>query len=261
MERNIHFITRNICDRKLSPLEVTCLKQLSGQLNYVTTQSRPDLAFVNCMIGNGINKATVRDVFYANRALRRFRDHEISLFFLRLNLQTCSLVGFCDASFANLPDSGSQGAFIIFLVDSNGLYCPLAWQSRRIRRVVHSTIAAECLSAVEVAETCTFLSNFIQELLNKVPQKIPIHILSDNKSLVDHLHSSTSIENKRLRIDICVLRDMFHNNEIHQFKWIPMELQVANALTKKGCSSLYLTQILQGRSRFNFSSGAFVPLN
>ena len=144
-------------DRKLSPTEVTCMKQLSGQLNWVTTQSRPDLAFENCMIGNSINKATVRDVFCANRALRRLRDHELTLFFPRLELQTCSIVGFCDASFANLPDSGSQGAFIIFLVDSNGLYCPLAWQSRRIRRVVHSTIAAECLSAVEVAETCTFL--------------------------------------------------------------------------------------------------------
>ena len=247
-------------DRKLSSTEITCLKQLSGQLNWVTTQSRPDLAFENCMIGNSINKASVRDVFNANRALRRLRDHDLSLFFPRLNLQACSLVGFCDASFANLPDSGSQGAFLIFLVDSNGLYCLIAWQSRRIRRVVHSTIAAECLSAVEVSETCTFLSKIIQELLSKVPQKIPIHILSDNKSLIDHLHSSTSVENKRLRIDIHVLRDMYHNNEIHEFKWIPTELQVANALTKKGCSSLYLTQILQGRSRFDFSSGAFVPL-
>merc|ERR1712240_725053 len=137
----------------------------------------------------------------------------------------------------------------------------LAWQSRRIRRVVHSTIAAECLSAVEVAETCTFLSKIIQELLSKVPQKILILILNDNKSLVDHLHSSTSVENKHLRIDIHVLRDMYHNSEIHQFKWIPTELNVANALTKKGCSSLYLTQVLQGRSRFDFSSGAFDPLS
>ena len=245
--------------RKLSPTEITSLKQLSGQLNWVTTQSRPDMAFENCMIGNSTSKATVRDIYSANRALRRLRDNEQNLFFPRLSLDSLCLVGFCDASFANLPDNGSQGAFIIFLVDGKGLYCPIAWQSRRIRRVVNSTIAAECLSAVEAAETCAYLSKNISELLCKGSKTVPIYILSDNKSLVDHLHSTTSVENKRLRIDICVLRDMFQNGDISQFKWIPTNLQVANALTKKGSSSVYLNQILQNSLKFDMSSGAFIP--
>ena len=248
-------------DRNLTPSELTSLKQLSGQLNWVTTQSRPDLAFENCMVGNSLKKPTVRDIFTANRVLRRLGDHEFSLFFPRLHLQSCMLIGFCDASFANLPDSGSQGAYIIFLIDENGLYCPLAWQSRRIRRVVHSTIAAECLSAVEVAETCIYLGRIIQELIGKESRLIPIHIFCDNKSLIDQIHSTTSVENKRLRIDISVLRDMHHNGEIQQFKWVPTDIQVANALTKKGCSSFYLSQILQGRLRFNISSGSFNQCN
>ena len=47
-------------ERKLLPSEITLLKQLCGQLNWVTTHSRPDIAFENCMIGNGINNATVK---------------------------------------------------------------------------------------------------------------------------------------------------------------------------------------------------------
>ena len=109
-------------DRKLSPPEITMLKQLSGQLNWVTTQSRPDISFENCMVGNRSNHETVREIFTANRVLRRLRENEISLFFPRLDTQSCYFVGFCDASFANLPDNGSQGAYIIFLIDKTGSY-------------------------------------------------------------------------------------------------------------------------------------------
>ena len=246
-------------ERKLLPSEITLLKQLCGQLNWVTTHSRPDIAFENCMIGNGINNATVRDIFSANRVLRRLRDNELTLFFPRMNIQKCSLVGFCDASFANLPDNGSQGAYLIFLIDDTGSYSLISWQSRRIRRVVHSTIAAECLAAVETAESCAYLKETLKEMLGKKCRDIPITILCDNKSLVDHLHSSTSIENKRLRIDISVLRDMLQRDEISQFKWIPTDIQVANGLTKKGCSTLYLYEILQNRLQFDISSGAFIP--
>ena len=214
------------------------------------------------MVGNSINHATVREIFTANRVLRRLRENEISLFFTRLDTQSCYFVGFCDASFANLPDNGSQGAYIIFLIDKTGSYSVIAWQSRRIRRVVHSTIAAECLAAVEVAETCVYLNKTLQLMLGKNNKEIPITILCDNKSLVDQLHTTTAIENKRLRIDISVLKDMLQEGDISQFKWVPTELQIANALTKKGCSSLYLHEVLNNRQlRFDMSSGAFISID
>ena len=244
-------------DRKLSPSEITSLKKLSGQLNWVTTQSRPDLAFDNCMIANSVSGATVNDILNANRALRRLRDQEFSLFFPRLKISTCHVVTFPDAGFANLPDEGSQGAFISFLIDKDGAYCPLAWQSKRIRRVVNNTLAAETLTVVEAAEASVFIAKCFAILVASDSPGFPISIMSDNKSLVDNLHTTTSIENKRLRIDVGVLRDMLDRKEILQVKWIPTKFQVANALTKKGCSSTYLCKVLQGRLKFDFSSGEF----
>ena len=41
---------------------------------------------------------------------------------------------------------------VLFLVDKNGNSNPLIWASRRIKRVVKSTLAAETLSLVESAE-------------------------------------------------------------------------------------------------------------
>ena len=85
-------------------------------------------------------------------------------------------------------------------------------------------------------------------------------IICDNKSLVDAVHSTTGVENKLLRIDISVLRDMLQNGKISEFRWIATELQVANALTKSGCSSLYLLEILQNKLRFDMQSASFIKL-
>ena len=59
---------------------------------------------------------------------------------------------FSDASLANLCDCGSQGGFIIFLAEENDTRYPIMWKSRKVRRVVSSTLAAEMLTLVEVAE-------------------------------------------------------------------------------------------------------------
>ena len=145
-------------DVRLSCDEKTLLKQLSGQLNWITTQCRPDMAFENCLIGNSIKHASTKDITFANKALRKLKSSDIQFRFPRgLDLSSCSIVVFCDASFANLPDNGSQGAQIIFLIDNSGRYCVLNWQSRRIRRVVNSTIAAECLAALDAVETSVML--------------------------------------------------------------------------------------------------------
>ena len=246
-------------DVRLSCDEKTLLKQLSGQLNWITTQCRPDMAFENCLIGNSIKHASTKDITFANKALRKLKCSDIQLRFPRgLDLSSCSIVVFCDASFANLPDKGSQGAHIIFLVDNSGRYCVLNWQSRRIRRVVNSTIAAECLAALDAAETSVLIRATLKEYIDPTSElHVPISVMCDNKSLVEAIHSSTMVENKRLQIDISVLRDMLQNQEINELRWISTSMQVANPLTKTGCSLLYLMDIMNHKKRFIASSGSF----
>lgn len=253
-------------DRHLSPEETTRLRRVSGQLNWVTTQSRPDMAFENCIIGNSVKEATVRDIHKANRVLKKLQIQPVTLLYPQIDLASCQITAFCDASFANLPGNGSQGGYVIFLTDTHGSYCLLAWQSRRIRRVVNSTIAAECSAAVEAAGSSIYLSTCLEGLLFQADQqktgdsgrKIPVSIVCDNKSLVDAVHTTTQSENKWLRIDISVLRDMLQHGDVTEFRWISTDLQVANSLTKSGCSSLYLLEILQNKLRFDTPSAAFI---
>ena len=147
---------------------------------------------------------------------------------------------------------------IIFLVDNSGRYCVLNWQSRRIRRVVNSTIAAECLAALDAAETSVLICATLKEYIDPTSElHVPISVMCDNKSLVEAIHSSTMVENKRLQIDISVLRDMLQNQEINELRWISTLMQVANPLTKTGCSLLYLMDIMNHKKRFIASSGSF----
>ena len=242
---------------KLSAKETLVLKRVAGQINWVATQSRPDMSYENCVIGNSMKNPTVNDARLINRAIRKMKRDNVSLSFNSVKILKSTLVAFCDASFASLPNGGSQGAFIIFLIDCNGTYCPLTWQSRRIRRVVKSTIAAECLAAIEAAEASVLMKTMLYEFCGS-DMNIDIVIYCDNRNLVDCVKSSTSIEDKRLLIDIAVLRDMLSQKEISEIIWIPTDKQLSNCLTKQGASSQSLVHVLNNDLKFNFNDAIFV---
>ena len=63
---------------------------------------------------------------------------------------------------------------------------------------------------------------------------VSISVMCDNKSLVETIHSSTMVDNKRLQIDISELWDMLQNQEINELDEY-RSMQVANLLTKTGC--------------------------
>ena len=116
---------------------------------------------------------------------------------------------------------------------------PISCQSKRIRRVVKSTLAAETLAMVDMAEACLFYRKLLLELLQLKddPNNIKIICKTDNSCLYDAVHSSTQILDKRLRIELAILREMLNRKEIAEVSWIPTDKQIADSLTKKGVPS------------------------
>ena len=245
--------------RLLNSHEISTLKQLVGQINWVSTQCRPDVSYDNCILGTRASKATVADVHYANKVVRKIRGQSLSLTFpSQMDLSTVRLVSFCDASFANLHDLSSQGGFLIFMVDRQGFYSLVCWQSKKVKRKVNSSLGAECLEACEAASTCILIRERLEQMLCCSPGTVKISILTDNKSLVGAVHKSTSLENKRLQIDINILREMVENGELHEFRWVSTQHQIANSLTKQGASSDQLRQILMNEWKYDHGSGLFL---
>ena len=130
----------------------------------------------------------------------------------------------------------------MFLRDESGQRCPIYWQSRKLKRVVKSTLAAETLALVEGAEVSFYIASILKEMTRT--KEIPIKCKVDNKSLVDALSSSKQVDDKRLRIDIAVLDDMLERKEINQVSWVDTKCQLADCLTKRGASTEKLRAVL-----------------
>jgi hypothetical protein len=233
------------------------LKQFCGKINWLTTQGRPDIAFDSCFISNSLKTGNCKVFAAANKVIRKVHCQNVTLHFYHdFDISSFSIVSFCDASFANLPNGGSQGGYLSLLIDKNGLYVPITWQSRKVRRVVKSTIAAECLAAVEAAEMTLFLAAFIKDLF-QATDIVKTHVYCDNKNLVNSVYSSTNVEDKRLLIDISVLRDLVQRKELTEFSWVDTKLQLADVLTKKGASDKLLLSVFNNKLHFDFNSAMF----
>ena len=187
-------------------------------------------------------KATVNDLIRANKILSSAKNHEYEIRFSKLNQANLPLAVFDDTSFRNLLGRGSEGGFIVFLVDNVGNSNPIIWASKRIKRVVKSTLAAETLSLVEAAENAFLLAKFIEEIL---PQADKLHItcFTDSKGLCDAVNTTNIISDKRLKIKMAVVREMVDNKEI-KLEWITKDYQLANMLKKKGASNELLIEVL-----------------
>ena len=133
------------------------LKAIAGQINWIATQTRPDLAYDACEISTSVKSATVEDVMQANKVVRKAKSNTVRLRFRDLgDVKRADLISFSDASLGNLKDGASQGGHI-FLVGKNGNYSPISWQSKKIRHIIKSTLSAETLVLQESAESCYIL--------------------------------------------------------------------------------------------------------
>ena len=232
------------CQRKDMPLneeEIHQYRSVVGQLNWVGTQTRPDISFDVCSLSMRFGKCTVGDMMDANKVIKRVKTDQVSVF-LHVLRGAVHLECYSDASFANLGDCGSQGGFVIFLADENGSRCPLMWKSRKVRRVVKSTLAAETLALLDAAESAFYIRKILEDI--GLERTVPIRCLVDNKSLVDALRSMKMVEDKYLRINMACLKDMLSRGDISSVDWVMTNQQLANCLTKKGASPVALVEAI-----------------
>lgn len=227
--------------------EFESLRSLIGQLNWLSTNTRPDISYDVLELSSSMKDPTVDNVIKGNKVLKKLKMDECSVRFPCLGDPTkLKLVIFSDASHGNLPDGySSAGGFVIFLVGEDCKCCPLAWESKKIRRVVKSTLAAETLALVEAVDMGYYLQNILSEILFTHKISIPMECYVDNHSLWDNVHSTKNVSEKRLRIDLASLKQMLDKREISAIKWIESSHQLSDCFTKRGVCTQKLIDILK----------------
>ena len=137
-----------------------------------------------------------------------------------------------------------KGGYIIFLCNQQDIVVPIQWQSKKVRRVVRSTLAAECLAQLDAVDASFLIKSLLEEVIS-CNNGIPVESIIDNKSLCEALYSTKCIEDKRLRVDVATLRERLHIGELSAVKWVDTSKQIANLFTKSGTSSTLLFDVIR----------------
>ena len=124
---------------------------------------------------------------------------------LKKNPENLRIAVYVDATLASSSNGGSRDGYLIFIVGENRKCSLLNWQSKRIKRVVRSSLSAETLVFCDALDDAIFLQQMVSELLFNKTFIIPIDVYTDNRSLYNILNLTNAVLEKRLRVDIAII--------------------------------------------------------
>ena len=107
-----------------------------------------------------------------------------------------------------------------FLLGQNGHFSPLTWHSKKIKRVVESTLGVKTLALLEGAESSFLMQLFISKIYRlSSAESTQITCVTDNQSLHGTAYSTKTITDRRSKVDMCVVRDMLQRSGIQFILW------------------------------------------
>lgn len=230
--------------------ELTTYRRMVGSSNWVCRITRPDLSFDMINLSTKFKGGKIEDLKEAKKVMSNIMQNKAFITISNIgDIRKAELWLYTDASLGNLNGGvDSTGSYILFLINpETGKCAPLDWRSNKIKRVVGSTLAAEALSLMAGLDIAVATKWQLQDILGK-DHSFTIRAMVDNKSTVDCIYSTTatpSVQEKRLLREIGSMRRMLKFGQVEEIKWVPGNLMLADALTKKGVNSIKLMSVLQ----------------
>ena len=95
-------------------------------------------------------------------------------------------------------------------------------------------MAAEALALLDGLDDALFLNKLFNFSLDR---ECPILCVTDSKTLYAAIHSSETVHEKRLGVDISAIQELMSNKLVCEERWVDTKSQIANIFTKKGADS------------------------
>ncbi|CAE7202193.1 GIP [Symbiodinium sp. CCMP2592] len=236
---------------ELTPDEIKCFRAINGSLNWLATQSRPDLSTQVSFAQQSLPTPRVSDALAVNQAIRRARQHAaLPLVYQSIPLEQLTVMVHSDAAYyANGKDGATQAGYMISFTEqqmhhgSLVSWTPGFWKSYRLPRVVNSTLSAEAqamVMATGMAEWSLLLMSecidgrtFLQSMWNTASRRESL-VVTDCKSLFDHVQSQSAptLDDRRTALDIVILRESLSKTG-GSLRWVPTTFMLADSLTKE----------------------------
>ena len=232
-------------ESKATPEEVSDFRSVLGALQWLATQSRPDVAFPVNQLQKRVNCLEVKDLEVANQIVRIVKKNEVSLTFKNLG-KDVAVVSYHDAGLYNSlgveisEDDGdmlqsfrdkkllySQKGSLVGLVKREDLERSsavplnvLSWRSKSNKRIIESSFAAETHAALMGYGNGHFMRVLLLEVYKgsfAVSQaegtdwfsQMPLVMATDCKSVYDCIkRDAQSVGDKSNAINVAILRQL-----------------------------------------------------
>ena len=168
-------------------------RELVGALTYLSTTTRPDIAFAVSRLGQFNNSFGEEHWKAAKRVLRYLKG--TSKLGLTFGSKLSPLTGLVDADWCNCPDDRRSFTGYVFLLNSS----PVSWDAKKQRTVALSSMEAEYMPLSECVKEAMHLKRLLQELAFGTLSDVTVRC--DNKSALK-LAENTVFHARSKHIDI-----------------------------------------------------------
>jgi len=251
------------------------LRGLIGSLQYAAVHTRPDLTSSLSTLQSQINHAKISTLIMANKTLHTAKKHhDVTIKINPIHVADLRFLAFSDASFASKSKPESYAGMVILAThkdisqNKSCVISPLSWGTKKIQRVVTSTLSAETSALATTLDQLTWIRVYWAwlidpsipwqkpETVKAMPEAVTVPTLkidekdlaiTDCKSLYD-LTTRTAVPNcQEFRTQLLArsIKDVLSENiRLH---WVHSGAQLADALTKIMESQFLRETLRQGR--------------
>ena len=138
-------LTKHV-QKHLGAADVNILRGVNGEIQWLATNTRPDLAAGVSISAGNINKAEIADLQKANKLVKTAKaDADIPVIFNPIPVENIRFISFSDSSWANRSDGSSQGGQLHLIADKDILdgkqpwASMIDWKSWKLKRVTRSS--------------------------------------------------------------------------------------------------------------------------
>ena len=240
------------------------LRTCAGQLAWVANSTRPDQSFLASYLQGAQDKGTVAHVQMYNKAVREMKERKTCLRFpSSISDSEWRILCIADAGWGTRGNGESQGGYILCLTTQQMFERKrtkawiVDWQSKKLRRAVRSSVAAETLAGQNGLDGIEMFQALVEETLRGVTPrnfrsqkpKDPAGLVIDSKGFYDAITRSCcsqaiSVE-RRLQIDYAIAKETMKIQNILAF-WVNNLRMCADCLTKLRGDTKPLFEILEG---------------
>ena len=236
---------------------------LYGALCWVAIATVPAISLRLSKIGTQMRAPTVNTVRRLEGIVRELKESKPIIKYEASSWRTPVLVAEGDAAIGNLEGGGSQGGCLVSIRDvetQNPTSHLLAHQSKRIKRVVWSSMSAETVNQTAMMDTALWIRDMIRSVTRV---NLRVVVKTDCESYRSAVHSLSNVrKEKRLTLDVYAMREALRTGQIFSVSHVKSDQNNADGLTKHSKSTaVILYELAAGKVRDTWRNGAFDPEN